>query len=77
MDQPAFDRLQRLLADASVTPARVNFEGDWNSYDLLIMVDPPVAQSRAGRGMNFTQKIGSYYLRGGRILMVDVPGTGS
>jgi hypothetical protein len=41
------------------------------------MVDPPVAPSREGRGMNFAQKMGSHYLRGGRILLVDVPGAGS
>src|SRR5581483_5707227 len=77
MDQAGFARIQEMLADASITPALVSFSDDWGPQALLIMVKPPVAERVRGSRIGFAQKLGTYYFRGGRIVLVDVPGAGN
>ncbi len=77
MDPLAFARVQAILIAAATPPVLVNFPDDWSPYSLLVMVKPPVPQVVPGKRINFAQKLGTYYLRGGRILLVDVPGAGA
>src|SRR5512140_178986 len=74
MDAPALARIQALLGEAGVPAQPVTFVDDWTAYNLLVMTTPPVAQPARGTRINFAQKLGTYYLRGGRVLLVGAPG---
>ena len=75
-DKAAFAHIQAMLAATAMPPAVANLQDDWDPYALVIMIRPPVPQPVPGTRINFAQKVGTYYLRGGRILLVDVPGAG-
>ena len=81
-DALTFAQIQEMLSDAEMAPTIVNLRDNWSQYALLVLVKPPVHDSGPGipgpgGTMNFAQKLGSYYLCGGHVLVVDVPGAGT
>ncbi|HWB87388.1 MAG TPA: hypothetical protein VG675_24810 [Bryobacteraceae bacterium] len=69
-------RVQVMLSQIQTMPALVDLESDWNSYSLVVLVDPPIPSTRRRVELDFSQKIATFYLVGGHVLFIGVPGRG-
>lgn len=70
-------RVEQLLIQAGFAPRHVSMQDSWDGLSLLVLVDPTVPQAAWGRELQFTQKLPTYYLRGGHVLVIGLQSAGS
>lgn len=75
-DQHSQARILAMLSDAFGPPAMLDLRDDWSAYSLLVLVASPVPAAKHGSELTFTQKLATFYFRGGHVLVVGVPGPG-
>jgi hypothetical protein len=76
-DAFASARVEQLLIQAGFTPRHVSMQDNWDDVSLLVLVDPTVPAAAWGKELQFTQKLPTYYLRGGHVLVIGLQGAGS
>ena len=70
-------RVEQLLIQAGFTPRHVSMQDSWDRLSLLVLVDPTVPPASWGKELQFTQKLPTYYLLGGHVLVIGLQSAGS
>jgi hypothetical protein len=73
LDLRAQARVQAMLSEISGPATMLDLRDDWSSYSLLVLVSPPIPTARHGSELTFSQKLATFYLLGGHVLLVSIP----
>ncbi|HWB83834.1 MAG TPA: hypothetical protein VG675_06820 [Bryobacteraceae bacterium] len=76
-DPRSHARVEAMLSEIAGPPAPLELRDDWSSYSLVVLVSPTIPDAKHGRELTFTQKLATYYFRGGHVLIVGLPGEGA
>src|SRR5262249_4496472 len=76
-DAVSFARAEQLFVQAGYTPRVLGLRDDWEGVSLLVLVWPVIPAARHAQELNLSQKLATYYLGGGRVIMIGLRGAGA